>query len=110
MSIDARADSVFLKACRGENVPHTPIWLNRQAGRYMREYHDVKGTTSSLDFFKNPDLAARVTLDLRPVEAIDRGADDGSAARHQICCEFIRQRGFAGSGPSIDRNPHGPPE
>jgi len=39
MSIDARKDSVFLKACRGETVPHTPIWLNRQAGRYMREYH-----------------------------------------------------------------------
>ena len=46
-------DSVFLKACRGETVPYTPIWLNRQAGRYMREYHAVKGTTSSLDFFKN---------------------------------------------------------
>jgi len=68
---DARKDSVFLKACRGESVPYTPIWLNRQAGRYMREYHAVKGTTSSLDFFKTPDLAARVTLDAQRILGVD---------------------------------------
>ncbi len=71
MSDGARRDSVFLKACRGEAVPHTPIWLNRQAGRYMREYHDVKGTLSSLEFFKTPDLAARVTLDAQRILGVD---------------------------------------
>ena len=71
MPSDARKNSVFLKACRGEAVPHTPIWLNRQAGRYMREYHDVKGTTTSLDFFKTPDLAARVTLDAQRILGVD---------------------------------------
>jgi len=71
MPPDARTDSVFLKACRGESVPYTPIWLNRQAGRYMREYHAVKGTTSSLDFFKTPDLAARVTLDAQRILGVD---------------------------------------
>ena len=57
----ALQDSVFMKACRGEPTPYTPIWLNRQAGRYMQEYHEVKGQTPSLDFFKTPDLAAQVT-------------------------------------------------
>ncbi len=71
MPLDVRADCVFLKACRGEPVPYTPIWLNRQAGRYMREYHDVKGTTSSLDFFKTPDLAAKVTLDAQRILGVD---------------------------------------
>ncbi len=68
---DSRKESVFLRACRGESVPYTPIWLNRQAGRYMREYHAVKGTTSSLDFFKTPDLAARVTLDAQRILGVD---------------------------------------
>ena len=49
-------NSTFLKACRGEKTDHTPIWLNRQAGRYMEEYHKVKGNTKSLDFFKTPHL------------------------------------------------------
>ena len=36
---DALYNSTFLKACRGEKTDYTPIWLNRQAGRYMPEYH-----------------------------------------------------------------------
>jgi uroporphyrinogen decarboxylase len=62
---------VFLKACRGEPTPHTPIWLNRQAGRYMPEYHQVKGKTPSLAFFKNPELSARVTLDAQRILKVD---------------------------------------
>ena len=68
---DPRRDTVFAKACRGEAVPHTPIWLNRQAGRYMPEYHAVKGATRSLEFFKNPELAARVTLDAQRILGVD---------------------------------------
>lgn len=49
---DALLNSAFLKACRGEATDYTPIWLNRQAGRYMPEYHQVKGNTPSLDFLK----------------------------------------------------------
>jgi uroporphyrinogen decarboxylase len=62
---------VFLQACRGEQTAHTPIWLNRQAGRYMPEYHQVKGTTASLDFFKNPELAAQATLDAQRILGVD---------------------------------------
>ena len=63
--------STFLKACRGESTDHTPIWLNRQAGRYMKEYHQVKGTTPSLDFFKTPHLAAQVTCDAQRILGVD---------------------------------------
>jgi uroporphyrinogen decarboxylase len=64
-------DKIFLQACRGEPTPYTPIWLNRQAGRYMPEYHQVKGSTPSLAFFKNPELAARATLDAQRILGVD---------------------------------------
>jgi uroporphyrinogen decarboxylase len=62
---------VFIDACHGKSTPHTPIWLNRQAGRYMSEYHQVKGDTPSLDFFKNPELAAQATLDAQRILGVD---------------------------------------
>ncbi|MDP6375035.1 MAG: uroporphyrinogen decarboxylase [Pseudomonadales bacterium] len=64
-------DNLFLQACRGEATPRTPIWLNRQAGRYMAEYHEVKGNLSSLEFFKNPDRAAQATLDAQRILGVD---------------------------------------
>lgn len=69
--INRPRDTTFLKACRGEPTEYTPIWLNRQAGRYMPEYRAVKGNTKSLDFFTNPDLAARVTLDAQRTLGVD---------------------------------------
>jgi len=68
---EALQQSAFLKACRGEATDYTPIWLNRQAGRYMKEYHEVKADTPSLDFFKTPDLAARVTCDAQRILGVD---------------------------------------
>jgi uroporphyrinogen decarboxylase len=64
-------EKVFLQACRGEQTSHTPIWLNRQAGRYMPEYHQVKGDLPSLDFFKNPERAAKATLDAQRILGVD---------------------------------------
>jgi uroporphyrinogen decarboxylase len=55
-------DSPFLKACRLEPVPYTPIWLMRQAGRYMREYREVRAKTTFLELCKTPALAAEVTV------------------------------------------------
>lgn len=55
-------DSPFMRACRREPVPYTPIWLMRQAGRYMREYREVRERTSFLELCKTPDLAAEVTV------------------------------------------------
>ncbi|MEM6708113.1 MAG: uroporphyrinogen decarboxylase [Pseudomonadota bacterium] len=65
------SDKLFLRACRGERTPRTPIWLNRQAGRYMPEYHALKADTPSLDFFCNPDMAAQATLDAQRILGVD---------------------------------------
>lgn len=51
-----------MRACRREEVPYTPIWLMRQAGRYMQEYREVRARTSFLELCKNPSLAAEVTV------------------------------------------------
>ncbi len=59
---DALRDSPFMRACYREPVPYTPVWLMRQAGRYMREYREVREHTSFLDLCKTPDLAAEVTV------------------------------------------------
>lgn len=56
------SESLFMKACRREAVPHTPIWLMRQAGRYMQEYRHLRDKMSFLELCKNSDLAAEVTL------------------------------------------------
>lgn len=58
-------DSPFLKACRREPTPYTPVWLMRQAGRYMSDYREVRARNSFLDLCKNPDLVAEVTVTAR---------------------------------------------
>ena len=50
-----------MRACRREPVPYTPIWLMRQAGRYMAEYRAVRAGHSMLELCKSPDLVAEVT-------------------------------------------------
>jgi uroporphyrinogen decarboxylase len=55
-------DSPFLRACRREPTPYTPVWLMRQAGRYMEEYRQIRDKISFLDLCKTPDLAAQVTV------------------------------------------------
>lgn len=53
-------DSLFLRACRGEPTERTPIWLMRQAGRYMEEYREVRAQTTFLDLCKNSQLCSEV--------------------------------------------------
>ena len=59
---DALRNSPFLKACRREPTDVTPIWLMRQAGRYMPEYRDVRRRSSFLELCKDPELATEVTV------------------------------------------------
>src|ERR1041385_2315383 len=53
---------LFLRACRGEVTERAPIWVMRQAGRYLPEYRAVREKVSFLELCKTPALAAEVTL------------------------------------------------
>lgn len=53
---------LFLRACRGETTERAPIWVMRQAGRYLPEYREIRKNVSFLELCKNPKLAAEVTL------------------------------------------------
>jgi uroporphyrinogen decarboxylase len=53
-------NSPFMKACRREPTDVTPVWLMRQAGRYMAEYRAVREKISFLDLCKNPALCSEV--------------------------------------------------
>lgn len=55
-------DGLFMKACRREPTPVTPVWLMRQAGRYLPEYREIREKTSFLELCKNPSLCAEVML------------------------------------------------
>jgi uroporphyrinogen decarboxylase len=59
---DALRDSAFLRACRGEPVPHTPVWFMRQAGRSLPEYRRVRDGIPMLEACARPDLVAEITL------------------------------------------------
>jgi uroporphyrinogen decarboxylase len=61
-------NDTFLKACRGEKVPYTPVWLMRQAGRYMKEYQDLRAQVDFMTLCKTPELAAKVTM--QPVDVL----------------------------------------
>jgi uroporphyrinogen decarboxylase len=60
--------SVFLDACRRRPTPFTPVWLMRQAGRYMPEYRAMRERHGFLELCKNPQAAVEVTL--QPVERL----------------------------------------
>ena len=53
---------LFLRACRGETTERAPLWIMRQAGRYLPEYREVRKNVSFLELCKTPALAAEVTL------------------------------------------------
>jgi len=59
-------NDTFLKACRGEKTDYTPIWIMRQAGRYLPQYHTVRSKGTFLDLCKNPERAAEVSI--QPVD------------------------------------------
>ncbi len=59
----------LINACRDRPVDATPVWLMRQAGRYMPEYRALRKEYTILDLIRNPELATRVTL--QPIHAFD---------------------------------------
>ena len=65
----APMNSRFLDACRRRPTDVRPVWFMRQAGRYMKEYRDLRAKNTLLEICKRPDLAAQVTM--QPIEALD---------------------------------------
>lgn len=65
-------NDTFLKACRGEATNYTPIWIMRQAGRYLPQYQRVRSGRSFLELCKSPELCVEVTL--QPIDILNMDA------------------------------------
>ncbi|MBI2891554.1 MAG: uroporphyrinogen decarboxylase [Nitrospirae bacterium] len=95
-------DGSFMKACRREPVERVPIWLMRQAGRYMKAYRDVRSRVSFLELCHNPQLAAEVTVTAAEQLGVDAAiifADILLVTEPMgVGLEFLR-----GEGPAIHR-------
>ena len=65
------SEYTFLKACWGQPTEFTPVWLMRQAGRYLPQYMEVRRKCTFLELCKTPELAAEVTI--QPIDYL--GAD-----------------------------------
>ena len=64
-------DSHFVRACRCQPTPVTPVWFMRQAGRYMAEYREVRRHHSLVEICKTPSLAAQVTIEAAEILGVD---------------------------------------
>lgn len=77
------ANTTFLDACRGLTPAHTPIWVMRQAGRYLPEYRAVRAKVSFEELCRRPDLCAEVTR-----QPIDRYGLDAAILFSDILTVF----------------------
>lgn len=71
MNVPAWHNSRLMKACRREPVDCTPVWIMRQAGRYLPEYMAVRNRVTFIELCKTPELAAQVTLDAQRLLGVD---------------------------------------
>jgi uroporphyrinogen decarboxylase len=97
----ASMNSRFLDACRRRPTDVRPVWFMRQAGRYMKQYRDIRAKASILEICKRPDLAAQVTL--QPVEVLDV---DAAIIFADLLLPVepmgLKLKFLAGEGPKID--------
>ncbi len=98
---DTASNSSIMLACRQQACSYTPIWLMRQAGRYMTSYRKVRSKAEFLELCKNPDLATEVTL--LPVDELGVDAAIIFADILLILEPLgVQLRFAAGEGPIID--------
>ena len=98
----------FLKACFRQPVDATPVWLMRQAGRYMAEYRAIRAKHSMMEVIRTPELACEITL--QPVQAFELDAAIIFADILPILTGMGLQLDFVrGEGPCI-HNPIANPE
>lgn len=62
-------NDLLLRTARGEKVERPPCWVMRQAGRYLPEYHEVKGKADFFECCRNPEIASALTL--QPIDRFD---------------------------------------
>ncbi len=98
---DPAQDGPFMRACRREPSSVTPIWLMRQAGRYMREYRLIRARRSFLDVCRDPDLVTQIT-----VYAVERLQVDAAIIFADLLLPLpgmgLNLAYNRGEGPSID--------
>ncbi len=65
----APQNDLILRTARGEKVERPPIWVMRQAGRYLPQYHERKGTKDFFECCRDPEVASDLTL--QPIDEYD---------------------------------------
>src|SRR5262245_35107322 len=65
------SNSLFVRAAKAQPTERTPIWLMRQAGRYMAEYRAVRKKYSLIEICKKPEVAAQVTIEAAEILKVD---------------------------------------
>ncbi|MEV4532419.1 uroporphyrinogen decarboxylase [Asanoa sp. NPDC049518] len=101
MTTTTHTDSALVRAARGIETPHTPVWFMRQAGRSLPEYRELRAGIGMLDTIRRPDLVAEITL--QPVRR--HGVDAAilfSDIVVPVAAAGVNVDIVAGTGPVVD--------